>query len=147
MNNMISNKVWEFAFIESLKAYNDSKHLDTAIETETPKDVSKCLTHKYETKQYNTVESNNSIEAKFHLLFKEYKRQIEEKVLYDVLCRFYFADWTRQCDYEKMTSEEVVNATMTVCKDIEKAWDYNLDGDIMPMCGSISFDFNEDIID
>ena len=86
------------------------------------------------------------IDEKFKVIFSEYRKKIQEAVLYDVLCRFYFADWTRQCDYEKMTPEEVVNAAMSVCKDIEKAWDYNLDDDIMPMCGSMSFDFDEDII-
>ena len=86
------------------------------------------------------------IDEKFKVVFKDYERQIEEKVLFDILCRFYFADWTRQCDYEKMTPEEVVNAAMSICKDIEKTWNYNLDDDIMPMCGSMSFDFDEDII-
>jgi hypothetical protein len=88
-----------------------------------------------------------NIESQLSYVLKNYKRQIEENVLYDILMRFYFADWTRACDYEKMTPEEVVNAAMSVCKDIEKAWDYNLDDDIMPMCGSMSFDFDEDIID
>ena len=86
------------------------------------------------------------IDEKFKVVFEEYERQIEEKVLYDVLCRFRFADWTRQCDYEKMTPEEIVNAAMSVCDDIEKAWDYNLDDDIMPSWGSMSFDFEGDII-
>lgn len=73
-----------------------------------------------------------SIENKLKNILKEYKRQVEEKVLYDVLVRFYFADWTRACDYEKMTSEEVVNAAMKVCKDIEKDYKYNIDDDILP---------------
>lgn len=87
------------------------------------------------------------IDEKFKVVFEEYERQIEKKVLYDVLCRFRFADWTRQCDYEKMNSEEVVNAAMSICKDIEKAWNYNLDDDIMPSWGYMSCDFEGDIID
>ena len=90
---------------------------------------------------------NLPIDEKFKTVFEDYEHQIEEKVLYDVLCRFRFADWTRQCDYEKMTPEEVVNAAMSICKDIEKTWNYNLDDDIMPMCGSMSCDFEEDIIE
>ena len=59
------------------------------------------------------------IDEKFKSVFEEYKKQIQEGVLYDVLTQFYFADWTRACDYEKMTSEEVVEAAMTVCKKLE----------------------------
>ena len=70
------------------------------------------------------------IEDKFKCLFEEYKRQAQEEVLYDVMTQFYFADWTRQCDYEKMTSEEVVEAAMTVCKKLEERWNYSLDDDI-----------------
>lgn len=81
------------------------------------------------------------IDEKFKIVFKDYERQIQEKVLYDILCRFRFADWTRECDYSKMTSKEVMEAAMSVCDDIEKDWDYNLDDDIMPMYGSMSFDF------
>lgn len=87
------------------------------------------------------------IYEKFKTVFEDYERQIEEKVLYDILCRFRFADWTRECDYSKMTSKEVVEAAMSICDDIEKAWNYNLDDDILPMCGSMSCDFEGDIID
>ena len=72
------------------------------------------------------------IDEKFKKLFDEYKREIQEKVLYDVLVRFYFADWTRACDYENMTAEEVVNAAMEVCYKIEKDYNYNIDDDILP---------------
>lgn len=71
-----------------------------------------------------------SIEDKFKVIFEDYKRQIQEQVLYNVLVGFYFADWTRQCDYEKMTSEEVVNAAMNVCKQIEEKYNYSFDSDI-----------------
>lgn len=71
-----------------------------------------------------------SIEEKFKYMLDDYKRQVQENVLFDVLTRFYFADWTRQCDYEKMTSEEVVNAAMKVCKQIEEKYNYSLDNDI-----------------
>lgn len=71
-----------------------------------------------------------SIEDKFKSLFEDYRRQIQEQVLYDVLVRFYFADWTRKCDYDSMTSEEVVNAAMEVCKKIEENYNYSIDNDI-----------------
>lgn len=72
------------------------------------------------------------IDEKFKKLFDEYKREIQEKVLYDVLIRFYFADWTRACDYENMTAEEVVNAAIEVCHKIEKDYNYDIDDDILP---------------
>lgn len=68
---------------------------------------------------------------KFESVFEEYKRQAQKEVLYDVLTHFYFADWTRQCDYSKMTSEEVVEAAMTICKKLEERWNYSLDKDIL----------------
>ena len=70
------------------------------------------------------------IEEKFKSMLDDYKKQVQENVLFDVLTRFYFADWTRQCDYDKMTSEEVVNAAMKVCKQIEEKYNYSLDSDI-----------------
>lgn len=72
------------------------------------------------------------IDEKFKKLFAEYKREIQEKVLYDVLVRFYFADWTRACDYENMTAEEVVNAAMEVCHKIGQDYNYDIDDDILP---------------
>ena len=86
------------------------------------------------------------IDEKFKTVFEDYEHQIEEKVLYDVLCRFRFADWTRECDYSKMTSKEVVEAAMSICDDIEKAWNYKLSDDILCCCGAMNFDFDEDII-
>ncbi len=70
------------------------------------------------------------IDEKFKSLFEEYKRQAQEQVLFDVLTHFYFADWTRACDYKKMTSEEVVEAAMAVCKKLEERYNYNLDDDL-----------------
>ncbi len=67
------------------------------------------------------------VEEQFKQVFGNYERAIEEKVLYDVLTEFYFADWTRKCDYDKMTSEEVVEAAMAVCKRIEEKYNYSLD--------------------
>ena len=139
---MINKELQEVIFLELLRAYNGSRHFDTTIETETLKDMSRYLTHRYETKQCNIVENNNPIEAKFHLLFEEYKRQIEENILFDVLRRFYFADWTRACDYENMTSEEVMKAAMSVCKEIEKDYHYNIDDDLM--LNSSSFNWEGD---
>jgi hypothetical protein len=70
------------------------------------------------------------IEDKFKSVFEEYRRKAQEEVLYDVMTQFYFADWTRPCDYENMTSEEVVEAAMAVCKKLEERWNYSLDNDI-----------------
>ena len=71
-----------------------------------------------------------TIEDKFKSVFEEYRRKAQEEVLYDVMTQFYFADWTRACDYEKMTSEEVVEAAMAVCKKLEEKYEYNLDDDL-----------------
>lgn len=65
-------------------------------------------------------------------ILKDFERQTIEKVLFTVLMKFYFADWTRACDYEKMTSEDVVNVAMAVCKEIEKEFNYDFDDDIIP---------------
>ena len=70
------------------------------------------------------------IEDKFKSVFEEYKRRAQEEVLFDVLTRFYFANWTRACDYNKMTSEEVVEAAMAVCDELASRYNYNLDDDL-----------------
>ena len=78
------------------------------------------------------------IEDKFKKVFEDYRKQIERGVLYDVLTGFYFADWTRKCDYENMTSEEVVEAAMAVCRKIETLYGYDFDNnfrDITFGCG------------
>ena len=69
------------------------------------------------------------VEEQFKKVFETYKKQIQESVLYDILSEFYFADWTRKCDYDKMTSEEVVDAAMAVCKKLEEKYNYSLDND------------------
>ena len=71
-----------------------------------------------------------TIEDKFRSLFEEYKRKAQEEVLFDVMSMFYFAEWTRQCDYEKMTSKEVVEAAMSVCKKLEERYNYSIDDDL-----------------
>lgn len=84
-----------------------------------------------------------SIDNKFRKVFKDYRKQIEREVLYDVLTGFYFADWTRKCDYENMTPEEVVEAAMKVCKHIEEKYNYSLDdefADITFGCGGSEYD-------
>lgn len=70
------------------------------------------------------------IEKQFKKAFENYERIIQERVLYDVMTEFYFADWTRKCDYDKMTSEEVVEAAMSVCKRLEKKYNYSLNDDL-----------------
>ena len=67
------------------------------------------------------------VEEQFKKVFSNYERQIQEKVLYDILTEFYFADWTRKCDYDKMTSEEVVEAAMSVCRKIETIYGFDFD--------------------
>lgn len=71
-----------------------------------------------------------TIDEKFKFLFEEYKRKVQEEVLFDVLSNFYFADWTRACDYNNMTSEQVVEAAMNICKKLEERYNYNFDDDI-----------------
>ena len=83
------------------------------------------------------------IEDKFKKVFEDHKRQVQEQVLYDVLTEFYFADWTRKRDYEKMTSEEVVDAVMNVCRKIESIYGYDFDAnfrDITFGCGDSEYD-------
>ena len=78
------------------------------------------------------------VEEQFKKVFDTYKRQIQEGVLFDVMTAFYFADWTRKCDYDKMTSEEVVEAAMAVCRMLEEKYKYSLDdefSDITFGCG------------
>jgi hypothetical protein len=69
-------------------------------------------------------------ENKFKSLLTEFERQTQEQVLFDVLTQFYFADWTRACEYKKMTAEDVVEAAMSVCRNIEKQYNYSLDNDL-----------------
>ena len=69
-------------------------------------------------------------ENKFKSLLTELERQTQEQVLFDVLTQFYFADWTRACEYKKMTAEDVVEAAMSVCRKIEKQYNYSLDNDL-----------------
>jgi hypothetical protein len=88
------------------------------------------------------------VEGQFQKVFDNYKRQIQEGVLFDVLTAFYFADWTRKCDYEKMTAEEVVEAAMAVCRKLEEKYHYTLDAEFND-CGVFEdrdwSDFCEDI--
>ena len=67
------------------------------------------------------------VEEQFKKVFGNYERQIQESVLYDVLTEFYFADWTRKCDYDKMSSEEVVEAAMAVCRKLESSYGFDFD--------------------
>lgn len=90
-----------------------------------------------------TVFEDLSIEDKFKSVFGEYERAVQERVLYDVLTEFYFADWTRKCDYDKMTPEEVVEAAMAVCEKLEKKYNYSLDdylgGNYGVECGGVDW--------
>ena len=87
-----------------------------------------------------------SVEEQFKQVFGNYERQTQERVLYDVLTEFYFADWTRKCDYDKMTSEEVVEAAIAVCKKIEEKYNYSLDDEFRAQGCFEDKDWNEDFI-
>ena len=76
-----------------------------------------------------------SLEEQFKKVFGNYERAVKEQVLYDVLTEFYFADWTRKCDYEKMTSEDVVKAAMAICKKLEEKYNYSLDDEFRDSYG------------
>jgi hypothetical protein len=69
------------------------------------------------------------VEEQFNKVFSNYEKQIQRQILFDVLTGFYFADWTRKCDYDKMTSAEVVEAAMAVCKKLEEKYSYNFDNE------------------
>lgn len=83
------------------------------------------------------------VEGQFKKVLGNYERAIQERVLYDVLTGFYFADWTRKCDYDKMTSEEVVEAAMAVCKKLEEKYNYSLDDDLFNSGGSSDRDWSD----
>ena len=80
--------------------------------------------------------NETSVQKDIEELLKKYKRQTEECVLFDILKRFYFADWTRACDYDNMSGEEVVNVVMDVCRKIEEDYNYSIDDDINPQPAS-----------
>ena len=82
------------------------------------------------------------VEEQFKKVFGNYERAVQEEVLYNVFTEFYFADWTRKCDYDKMSAEEVVEAVMTVCKKLEEKYKYSLDDDLFDrgiVCGSVDW--------
>lgn len=79
------------------------------------------------------MDEEKTLKDKFQQLFEEYKKQIQEEVLFNILRRFYFADWTRACDYNNMTSEDVVEAAMSICHEIEKDYNYTIDNDLIQM--------------
>ena len=61
----------------------------------------------------------------------EHDRKIEERVLFDILSYLYFQDWTRACDYNKMTKEEIIQAYTNTCKEIEQRYNYNYSRDLL----------------
>lgn len=83
------------------------------------------------------------IDEKMKSLLEDYKRQVQENVLFDVMTQFYFADWTRKCDYDKMTSEEVVEAAMAVCKRLEDKYNYSLNDDLFDSGVSADRDWSD----
>ena len=85
-----------------------------------------------------------SVEEQFQKVFGNYERTVQESVLCDVLTEFYFADWTRKCDYDNMTSEAVVDAAMSVCKKLEEKYNYSLDDVFTDVCTMPWGDMNYD---
>lgn len=62
-------------------------------------------------------------------MFNEHRKAVTEQVLFNVLVRFYFADWSRECEYSTMTGAEVVRKVMETCKKIEKQYNYDFDSE------------------
>ena len=61
----------------------------------------------------------------------EHDRNLTEQVLFDILTDLYFQEWTRACDYEKMTKEEIIEAYTNTCKEIEKRYNYDYTSDLL----------------
>lgn len=61
----------------------------------------------------------------------KHDRNLTEKILFDVLSILYFQDWTRACDYEKMTKEEIIQAYTNTCKKIEQRYNYDFTNDLL----------------
>lgn len=61
----------------------------------------------------------------------KHDRNIEERVLFDILSYLYFQDWTRVCNYNKMTKEEIIQAYTNTCKEIEQRYNYNFTDDLL----------------
>ena len=61
----------------------------------------------------------------------EHDRNLTEQILFDILTGLYFQDWTRACDYEKMTKEEIIEAYTNTCKEIEKRYNYDYTSDLL----------------
>lgn len=120
----------EYSYREYSGFCNHKKHMGMLV-TEKTKHNIKCCEYKPIDCNIKETELNENIHSKLDGMLKDYKRCIEEDILFNILCKFYFADWTRKRDYDKMTSEEVVNAVMQVCKDIEEKYNYKFEDDIL----------------
>ena len=59
-----------------------------------------------------------------------YTKEINDRVLYDVLSILYFQDYNKQCNYDNMTGAEVVEAQHKVLQEIEDRYNYHLRDDI-----------------
>ena len=63
---------------------------------------------------------------RFKKLLNEFEREIEERVLFDVLSILYFQDYNKQCNYDNLTGSEVVEMQHKVLKEIEKRYNFKL---------------------
>lgn len=68
-----------------------------------------------------TEELNDSL----YDFLANHEREITERILTDILCRLYFMDCNRECDYSKMQASDIVMIYHEQLEKIEK--DYNFD--------------------
>ena len=58
-------------------------------------------------------------------------RKIIEDILYDIFCNLYFLDCNKQCNYDKMTGEEIVKIYHEELAKIEKRYNYDFSSEIL----------------
>lgn len=61
----------------------------------------------------------------------EHDRNLTEQILFDILSDLYFQNWTRACNYEKMTKKDIIEAYTNTCKEIEKRYNYDYINDLL----------------
>lgn len=76
---------------------------------------------------------NNSFTNEINELVKKHDRKVIECVLFRILTKLYFQNYNKQCNYDKMTGADVVNAQHKVLEEIEKEFDYKLEDDFYPL--------------
>lgn len=71
------------------------------------------------------INLSEELNDNLHDFLANYKSDITENILIDILCRLYFLDCNRECNYAKMQASEIVMIYHEELKKIEK--DYNFD--------------------